>query len=111
MLVTNLLSNGIKYTRPNSDRHIRVSFEESGAGPTYCVSDNGIGFDPEDAERLFQAFTRLDGARATDGVGLGLTIAARAAERHDGRIWAISEKGKGASFYFTLSPVDEPASA
>ncbi len=106
MLVMNLLSNGVKYTRQSEDRFIRVSFEETDTGPAYCVSDNGIGFDPEDAVRLFAAFTRLDGAGQSDGVGLGLTIATRAVERHEGRIWAVSEKGQGAKFYFTLGTDD-----
>jgi light-regulated signal transduction histidine kinase (bacteriophytochrome) len=68
------------------------------------VRDNGIGFDPEFAKRMFRAFERLDGNGETDGVGLGLDIVARVVKRHDGKIWAEGRLGEGAAIYFTLEP-------
>jgi signal transduction histidine kinase len=101
-LIMNLLSNAIKYTREKSDRRIEVRSDTRDGISCYCVRDNGIGFDPESAERMFHAFERLDGNGETDGVGLGLDIAARVVKRHDGRIWAEGRRGEGAAIYFTL---------
>jgi len=102
VLLTNLLSNAVKYTRDRDQRRIEVGCESTGNGNTYFVRDNGIGFDNEAASRLFDAFQRLDESVVSDGIGLGLTIAKRAVERHGGEIWAEGERGKGATFYFTL---------
>jgi signal transduction histidine kinase len=98
----NLLSNAIKYTREKQDRRIEVRSDVRDGVSCYCVRDNGIGFDPESAERMFRAFERLDGNIETDGVGLGLDIVARVVERHEGKIWAEGRRGEGAAIYFTL---------
>jgi signal transduction histidine kinase len=103
-LVMNLLSNAIKYTREKSHRRIDVSFEKEESVVCYCIRDNGIGFDPDSAERMFRAFERLDGNGESDGVGLGLDIAARVVKRHGGRIWAEGRRGEGAAIFFTLEP-------
>jgi Bacteriophytochrome (light-regulated signal transduction histidine kinase) len=65
------------------------------------VSDNGIGFDPNHAERIFGVFKRLHG-RKYPGTGIGLAICRRIVDGHGGRIWAASQDGHGAKFYFTL---------
>jgi signal transduction histidine kinase len=103
-LIMNLLSNAIKYTREKSHRRIDVSYEVEESAVCYCIRDNGIGFDPESAERMFRAFERLDRNGESDGVGLGLDIAARVVKRHGGRIWAEGRRGEGAAIYFTLEP-------
>jgi signal transduction histidine kinase len=103
-LVMNLLSNAIKYTREKPYRRIYVSYEVEDSTVCYCIRDNGIGFDPESAERMFRAFERLEGNGESDGVGLGLDIAARVVKRHGGRIWAEGRRGEGAAIYFTLEP-------
>ena len=103
-LVMNLLSNAIKYTREKPYRRIDVSYEVEDSAVCYCIRDNGIGFEPESAERMFRAFERLDGNGESDGVGLGLDIAARVVKRHGGRIWAEGRRGAGAAVYFTLEP-------
>jgi signal transduction histidine kinase len=103
-LIMNLLSNAIKYTREKQDRRIEVRSDVHDGVSCYCVRDNGIGFDPESAERMFRAFERLDGNRETDGVGLGLDIVARVVKRHEGKIWAEGRRGEGAAIYFTLEP-------
>lgn len=65
------------------------------------VRDNGLGFDPAHAERLFQPFSRLHG-RQFEGSGIGLTIVRRIVERHGGRVWAEGRPSEGASFFFRL---------
>ena len=68
----------------------------------YVVRDNGVGFDPGHAQRLFQPFVRLHDKRDFQGSGVGLATAKRIIERHGGRIWAESQPGQGAAFFFTL---------
>ncbi len=105
MLVMNLVSNAVKYTKDKEVRRIQIGFEETDSGTIYFVRDNGIGFDQEYADRLFVAFNRLGDASSAEGVGLGLTIATRAVERHGGAIWAKGQSGAGATFFFTLGDV------
>ncbi len=104
----NLFSNAVKYTRGRDRRRIEVAGEAGEVENTYCVTDNGIGFDPRHGETVFQPFRRLDGARKIEGSGLGLAIAAKIVRRHGGRIWAESDGSSGARFCFTL-PRRKPA--
>lgn len=104
ILLVNLLGNAIKYTRDRPQPRIGISCLQNDAATVYAVRDNGIGFDPDRAGRMFEAFERLDRPREEAGLGLGLTIAARVVERHGGRIWAEGRTGEYAVFYFTLEP-------
>ncbi len=110
ILLTNLLGNALKYTRQKKNRRVVVGFESSGSVTAYSITDNGIGFDQASADRMFSAFQRLHQSRIADGIGLGLAIVARVVSRHDGRIWAKGNPGKGASFHFTLEPQREERS-
>lgn len=104
VLLTNLLSNALKFTRSKTNRKISVSADDSADVTVYNITDNGIGFSQDSAEELFIAFQKLDEGKVEEGVGLGLAIVARVVGRHGGRIWAEGVPGKSASFFFTLQP-------
>ncbi len=110
ILLMNLLSNALKYTRYCAQREIEMGFQPSTVPTVYYVRDNGMGFDSRQAERLFEPFRRLEQAEDVDGQGVGLAIAARIVHRHGGRIWAEADAGRGATFYFELGPASTPAS-
>jgi PAS domain S-box-containing protein len=100
----NLLSNAIKFTRTREVARIEIGCGpcEGEEGPAYFVRDNGVGFDMEQAERLFGVFQRFHSAEQYEGTGVGLAIVERIIRRHGGRIWADAAVNRGATFYFTL---------
>jgi signal transduction histidine kinase len=102
-LFTNLLSNAFKFTRHTALARIEVGWRAGEPTPVYFVRDNGVGFNMQQAERLFGAFQRLHTQQAFEGTGIGLSIVKRIVERHGGRAWAEAEVGQGATFYFTLA--------
>jgi PAS domain S-box-containing protein len=103
MALDNLLGNAWKFTGDRDGAEIRFSAaQEADGSTTFCVSDNGAGFDMEYADKLFGAFQRLHTQAEFPGTGIGLANVQRIISRHGGRIWAVSRKDDGASFYFTL---------
>ncbi|MFN7147746.1 MAG: sensor histidine kinase, partial [Myxococcota bacterium] len=102
ILLDNLLSNAWKFTRPAPTPVIELGVEPTDAGPVYFVRDNGVGFDPALADRLFLPFERLHDGRAFEGTGIGLATAQRIVARHGGTISGTSTAGHGATFRFTL---------
>jgi light-regulated signal transduction histidine kinase (bacteriophytochrome) len=98
----NLLTNAIKYTQPRCVAQIEIDGIERGAEFIYCVKDNGVGFDPRHARKLFGAFERLHNASEFEGNGIGLANVKRIVQRHGGRVWALGEVDRGATFFFSL---------
>ncbi len=98
----NLLGNAWKFTSTNADPRVSVGVNRREGGDVYFVADNGAGFDMKYAERLFAPFQRLHTLEEFPGTGVGLATVQRIIRRHGGRVWAVSEPGHGACFYFTL---------
>ena len=100
--LSNLLDNAWKFTAPCEHAKVQVGISDEGKSPIYFVRDNGAGFDPSYASKLFSAFQRLHSDREFPGTGIGLAIVQRVIALHGGTIWADSEPKQGATFYFTL---------
>jgi PAS domain S-box-containing protein len=98
----NLIGNAWKFTGKNRHAKIEFGITENEGQSVYFVRDNGVGFDMARAEKLFDAFVRLHPKEEFEGTGIGLTTVQRVIHRHGGEIWAESEVGKGATFYFTI---------
>lgn len=93
----NLLDNAAKFCGPKE-----ACVEFGREGEAFFVRDQGIGFDPKYAYKLFQPFERLHREGEFPGTGIGLANVKRIVDRHGGRIWAESRPGEGATFFFTL---------
>ncbi|MFP8953217.1 PAS domain S-box protein [Natrialbaceae archaeon A-arb3/5] len=104
----NLLSNAIEYSGDEPPR-IRIAAEHDGEMWRISVHDDGIGIDPDEADRIFQVFERLHASTERDGTGIGLALCERIVERHGGEIWVESQPEGGSTFHFTLPSVTEPA--
>lgn len=98
----NLLGNALKFSSRNTQPLVEVFIDHDTPPTAICVRDNGVGFDPAYADRLFGVFQRMHGAEEFPGTGVGLAIVKRIVERHGGDIRAESAPGRGATFRFTL---------
>lgn len=116
-LFQNIIGNGLKYNKKGIPPHVNITAkriqgseteaeipEERGSELFYLieVTDNGIGFDSDDAERIFRLFQRLHGKAEYEGTGVGLAIVQQVVENHKGYVWADSMPGEGATFKVLL---------
>jgi signal transduction histidine kinase len=101
-VLANLLSNAIKYTTPKEFAIIEVGGIRVENENVYHVKDNGVGFNMENAHKLFNIFQRLHGQEEFEGTGIGLVIVKRIVEKHGGRVWAEGRPKEGAKFCFAL---------
>jgi len=102
LLFTNLVSNALKFSKPQEPPRVRISWEERERSFCVTVSDNGIGIEPQHRERIFQVFQRLHTEEEIPGTGMGLAICKKVVEIHGGNIWVDSVPGEGSHFRFTL---------
>jgi two-component system phosphate regulon sensor histidine kinase PhoR len=98
-VLLNLLDNALKFTEQGQ---IKVSARAAGEMVEVAVEDTGRGIEPQDLPHVFERFYKADRSRSSPGAGLGLALAKHAVQALGGRIWAESERGKGAAFRFAL---------
>lgn len=102
ILLTNILSNAINFTREKPTAFIEMGFLPEKGENVFYIKDNGIGFDVKYADKAFAPFQRLHSKADYEGTGIGLAIVQRIIQRHKGRVWLDSEVNKGTTIYFTF---------
>jgi len=101
-VIGNLLSNAVKFSSGKEVSEIEIGSSMGNNEMIFFIKDNGIGFDMKYATDLFGVFRRLSNAEEYEGTGVGLALVKRIIDKHGGRVWAESERGKSATFYFSL---------
>jgi len=99
-VVSNLLSNAVKYSPSGTDIDVRCEILDGNA--LVSITDDGIGIDKEDIDKLFNRYYRVGKHHTISGFGIGLYLSSEIIERHDGKIGVESEIGKGSTFYFEI---------
>ena len=100
--IPNLLDNALKYRTPGRAPFIQICGEERGTKSVYRIEDNGVGIAPENHEKIWDIFHRLNPSGPVKGEGLGLAIVRRILDRHGGGAWVESKPGSGSCFYVEL---------
>lgn len=106
-VLENLIGNAFKFTGKRRGARIELGVRNDAGTPAFYVRDNGAGFAPEHAAKMFRPFQRLHSEREFSGTGIGLATVHRIVERHGGRVWAEGEPEKGATVYFTTGVPEE----
>ena len=101
-LFQNLISNAIKFTKPDVTPYIEITFDETNNFYNFHITDNGIGIPDKDFSKIFDMFSRLHSTKDYEGQGIGLAFCKKIVELHHGNIWVTSEFGKGSTVHFTL---------
>jgi signal transduction histidine kinase len=99
----NLISNAVKYSQKKEHPRIEIGVKHEQGKCVYFIKDNGAGFDMKNYDKLFEIFQRLHSEKDFNGTGIGLATVKRIVEKHNGKIWADSNPGRGSNFYFTLN--------
>jgi K+-sensing histidine kinase KdpD len=107
----NLISNAVKYSSKKEHPDIEIGATDNNAETVYYVKDNGEGFDMQYYDKLFGVFQRLHSKEQFQGNGIGLALCEKIISKHNGRIWAESKMGEGATFYFALPKLEMPEAA
>lgn len=108
-VMENLIGNAWKFTGKREAARIEIGVRREEGLPAYYVRDNGAGFDPEHAAKMFRPFQRLHSEREFAGTGIGLATVQKIVQRHGGRTWAEGEPGRGATIWFTTGSQQEAA--
>ncbi|SHI34102.1 multi-sensor signal transduction histidine kinase [Mesonia phycicola] len=97
---SNLINNAVKYSSKETNPKIEIGAEKKLDKTIYYIKDNGIGFDPQYKNKIFDVFSRVAASTDFKGAGIGLATVKRIVKKHKGKVWAESSLGNGASFYF-----------
>jgi PAS domain S-box-containing protein len=116
VVLTNLISNAVKFTSRTENRKIDIGCDSQNGESICHVKDNGAGFDMRYVDKLFGVFQRLHSEKDFEGTGIGLATVKRIVQHHGGRVWAEGDVDRGARFYFSLpagnpGPMGDQASA
>jgi len=106
-VLVNLISNAIKYSGKKPRAIIEIGSYPKENKNVYYIKDNGAGFDMQYYDKLFGVFQRLHDQEDFDGTGVGLAITQRIIQKHHGEIWAESKVDEGATFHFSLQPIQQ----
>jgi signal transduction histidine kinase len=101
----NLIENAIKFTRGKANPLIQIEIEEKDLSWIISVNDNGIGFDMQYHQKIFEIFQRLQRVEDFPGTGIGLAMVGKAIQRMHGRVWADSTPGRGSTFYLEIPKI------
>lgn len=101
-LFGNIIGNSLKYSKEALTPEVNISYKQENGHIELAFRDNGIGFDEKYLPKMFTLFQRLHTRQAYEGTGLGLAICRKIVEMHQGKIWAASEEGTGATFFVSL---------
>lgn len=101
-LFQNLINNAIKFRKNNTAPEITIRARDCGGHYEFSVSDNGIGIEAKNFDRIFHIFQRLHSTETYEGYGIGLANCKKIVDMHGGKIWVESEQGKGSRFKFTI---------